>query len=129
MRFLLFPASCIAVASFLSSCVSHEIPPPPAHPVIEGHSASVSHTDIRSAIAIVRHHFAEMGRPDFPIYRVKIMDRSHIEVYFHPPGLKEEGAVVERVRGKWHLNGERIISTWEPLETSMLLSGLTMRWS
>jgi hypothetical protein len=118
MRSLLL--SAFGAAVLLLSCVSHEIPPPPAHPVVEGNWGSFSHADIHAAIAVVRHHFVEMRRPDFPIYRVNVVDRNHIEVYFHPPVLKEEGQLVERVKGKWQLGEERIISTWENLPTSML---------
>jgi hypothetical protein len=36
------------------SCASQQSPPPPAHPVIEGNSESVSHADIRIVLDIVR---------------------------------------------------------------------------
>jgi hypothetical protein len=103
-------------ALVLSSCASHEVPPAPAHPVIEGNWESVSHTDIQAAIALVQSEFAQYSRPRFPIYRVKVTDRNHIDVCYRPPGIIEECQPVERIKGQWKTT-QRVIVTGQNIPT------------
>jgi hypothetical protein len=84
------------------SCASQNIAPPPAHPVIEGKSKSLSRADIRIVLDIVRKDLVTRYGSAYPIYTVRVSDHDHIDVCY---GLNDiyTCAVLWRVKGKWTL--------------------------
>ena len=91
------------------SCASHEPPPPPAHPVIEGARESVSRADIRTVLDIVRKDLITHFGSAYPIYSVRVSDHDHIDVCYWPNGI-HTCAVLWRVKGKWTLQPfERVV--------------------
>jgi hypothetical protein len=91
------------------SCVSQQAPPPPAHPLIEGNSESVSRADVRTVLDIVRKDLISRFGSVYPIYTVQVSDRDHIDVCYWPNGI-HTCAVLWRVKGKWTLQPfERVV--------------------
>lgn len=89
-------------------------PPAPRHPIIEGNFKSVSATDIRRVLEVMRKHITEDNGCLLPIYSLYVVDRNHISVCYWAKGL-ETWAYVERVKGKWWKLSEsaieRVITT------------------
>src|SRR5689334_181259 len=99
----------LLAAFAMLSCASHEPPPPPAHPVIEGARDSVSRADIRTVLDIVRKDLITRFGSTYPIYSVRVSDRDHIDVCYWPNGI-HTCAVLWRVKGKWTLQPfERVV--------------------
>ena len=116
MRLLLFPAAWAAILT-LSSC-AQEQPPAPAHPALEGDWESVSHADVRVAMNIIRKDLIKTQGSALPIYRVRVVDRNHIQVCYWPRRDIEACAQVERVNGTWRRSQfERAIITGRSVPT------------
>src|SRR5258708_27310179 len=100
MRVLPFSSWC-AAAALLVSCAEKPEPPAPAHPSVGGNIDSVSAADIRAAIVTMKAEFARTGAY-FPIYRLHVTDRNHIDACFHHPATIEEGQGVARAKVTCH---------------------------
>jgi hypothetical protein len=99
--------SC-AIAFVIASC-AEQPPPPPLHPLIEGTVDSVSRKDIAQAIAVAQQYRVDAHGSPLPVYRVRVIDHSHLDVCFRPPGITEACDRLERTKGKWQLSGEHTI--------------------
>ena len=106
MRALRFSISC-ATAFIIGSCAEHQ--PPPLHPLIEGAVHSVTREDIAHAIIVAQQYRVDAHGSPLPVYRVHVIDRSHLDVCFRPPGITEACDRLERIKEKWQLSGERTI--------------------
>ena len=92
----------VSLLALVACAEEHLAPPPPARPVIEGDRQNVSAADIRACIAAVKRDFSELHL-DYPIYRVHVLDRDHIDVCYWPLRNLEECRHLERHKGKWNL--------------------------
>ena len=100
---------CIFVAVLFVFACAPELPPPPAHPALEGDWPAVSRGDIETALALVRDLYVGNGSSPPAIYRVVVNDRNHINLCRYLSARIETCEVVERVKGKWQLAEYRMI--------------------
>jgi len=112
MRCLYFATTHIATL-FLLSCAAEVPPPPPAEPIVDGQTRSVSRNDIRTVIALAKKRLAETGRASQPIYHVHV-ERSNMITVSHgrlptPHDKTEESLIFDRVEGKWQLRDVEIV--------------------
>jgi hypothetical protein len=105
----------------LFSC-AQDTSPLPAHPTIEGEWESVSLADIRTALDLVQKEVIRAYHSPRPIFRVRVVDRNHIEVcYYHAWPARDPYACQVVIRGKygWALPElERAIMTGRNIPTT-----------
>ena len=94
-------------------------PLPPRHPALEGNIKSASSAEIRQILDLVRKHINKTYGSALPIYRVYVLNSSHVNVSYWAKGLQNV-AYVERVNGKWKVTDtliERAIITGRNIPT------------
>jgi hypothetical protein len=77
----------------------------PARPYVDGNKAAVSASDIQAAITAARHSQLEY-RPEGPVYRVQVVNRDEMNIYFgehygHRGPTVVHYIVVKRIGSKW----------------------------
>ena len=102
--------TCLAAVG-LWGCAEPKLiaPPAPAQPLIGGAVSSVSASDIRIVLAMMRADIATRLKSPAPIYAVQVDDHNHIEILYYPEGTKTV-AEADRINGKWRLSEiERLV--------------------
>lgn len=94
----------------MTACVQQNVPiantpPPPKTPRIEGHFKSVSATDIRDAIAVVRAHIRKDYGASLPIYQVYVIDHDDMSFQYWQHNT-ETYSYAKRAKGRWQMDEE-----------------------
>jgi hypothetical protein len=107
------PRIFASAALLLLGCAAEVPSLPPAEPIVDGQTHSVSRSDIRTVIALAKKRLAQTGRGSQPIYHVHV-DRSDMISVSHgrlptPNDKTEEFLIFDRVKGKWQLRHIEIV--------------------
>jgi hypothetical protein len=100
---------CLCLPLAFASCALQPIatapPPPPTSPVIAGNFRSVSSSDIRQVLTLMRKRISKDYHTTLPIYEVYVVDRDHISFEYWPEAT-ETHAYARRIEGHWRLEEE-----------------------